>query len=36
MEDVVVVIKDEKEKLKLHRAVNSIAAGAAVGAFGEC
>jgi uncharacterized membrane protein len=36
MQDVVVVIKDEKEKVKLHHAVNLTAAGAAGGAFGGC
>ena len=33
MEDVVVVTKDEKEKVKLHQAVNLTAAGAAGGGF---
>jgi uncharacterized membrane protein len=36
MEDVVVLIKDEKEKVKLHHAVNLTAAGAARRAFGGC
>jgi uncharacterized membrane protein len=33
MEDVVVVTKDEKDKVKLHQAVNLTAAGAAGGGF---
>ena len=33
MDDVVVVTKDEKEKVKLHQAVNLTASGAAGGAF---
>jgi len=33
MDDVVVVTKDEKEKVKLHQAVNPPAAGAAGGSF---
>ena len=33
MEDVVVVTKDEKSKVKLHQAVNLTAAGAASGSF---
>jgi uncharacterized membrane protein len=33
MEDVVVVTKDEKEKVKLHQAMNLTAAGAAGGGF---
>jgi len=33
MEDVVVVTKDDKGKVKLHQAVNLTAAGAAGGAF---
>ena len=33
MEDVVVVTKDEKDKVKLHQAMNLTAAGAAGGAF---
>ena len=33
MEDVVVVTKDEKEKIKLHQAVNLTAAGAVGGSF---
>ena len=33
MEDVVVVTKNEKEKVKLHQAVNLTAAGAAGGGF---
>jgi uncharacterized membrane protein len=33
MEDVVVVTKDEKDKVKLHQAVNLTAAGAASGSF---
>ena len=33
MEDVVVVTKDEKGKVKLHQAVNLTAAGAASGGF---
>ena len=33
MEDVVVVTKDEKEKVKLHQAVNLTAAGAVGGSF---
>ena len=33
MEDVVIVTKDEKEKVKLHHAVNLTAAGAAGGGF---
>ncbi len=33
MEDVVVVTKDEKGKVKLHQAVNLTAAGAAGGTF---
>jgi uncharacterized membrane protein len=33
MEDVVVVTKDEKNKVKLHQAVNLTAAGAASGSF---
>lgn len=33
MEDVVVVTKDEKEKVKLHQAINLTAAGAVGGSF---
>ena len=33
MEDVVVVTKDDKSKVKLHQAVNLTAAGAASGSF---
>ena len=33
MEDVVVVTKDEKEKVKLHQAMNLTAAGAVGGSF---
>ena len=33
MEDVVVVTKDEKEKVKLHQAINLTAAGAMGGSF---
>ena len=33
MEDVVVVTKNEKDKVKLHQAVNLTAAGAAGGGF---
>lgn len=33
MEDVVVVTKDAKDKVKLHQAVNLTAAGAAGGSF---
>jgi len=33
MEDVVVVTKNDKEKIKLHQAVNLTAAGAASGGF---
>ncbi len=33
MEDVVVVTKDEKDKVKLHQAVNLTAAGAVGGSF---
>lgn len=33
MEDVVVVTKDEKEKVRLHQAVNLTATGAASGTF---
>lgn len=33
MEDVVIVTKDAKEKVKLHQAMNLTAAGAATGSF---
>lgn len=33
MEDVVVVTKDDKDKVKLHQAVNLTAAGAVGGSF---
>ena len=33
MEDVVVVTKDDKDKVKLHQAVNLTAAGAVGGGF---
>jgi len=36
MEDVVVVTKNEKGKIKLHQAVNLTAAGAVQGSFGVC
>jgi uncharacterized membrane protein len=36
MEDVVVVTKDEKDKIKLHQAVNLTASGAMGVASEEC